>query len=1484
MADQTLQAILDRGSEAPPPTPAPVGNPDLQEMLNRGREAPPPTPAPVDDQTLQGILDRGRATPPSSPQEESFRRQFNLPPPDGLQVAPTPTDGVTSSAPTSGQLETGAPTPVGGEAQSRYMGHQLTKPNAPLVVQELWNPIARAATRTARFFGEKVPGELGINVGEERPDAREFSQDPAQTTVTTSNIVPGINEVINSNVNAVARGVLEGTAATIEGLSIIAEHYRRNAVAAFGPDPFVAPKDPDRRALQRWGKEMRKLAVKQFKGDPRRQEAFVTKLFTGVGQLLPFMLPTGAVGVIGKAAGMTRAAIKTATLTSLVTSGVASNAGAAYDLASRFTDDETERLTFAMILGAVGASEAAPIHRLFGRLGKQKGTVLMQALLEARDEAVQEALIQVPAEIITRNVRGLGPSVGRLEALKQMGEAGVLATILGGGLGAGGAMVVKGLKFQVSTQEFQALRDALEQIQENARAQVGAQRGATQEQNPNEGVFDAPTVTAMPHPNKGVGPELEAEMNAQAEAAGVEFVGVDDLGVYYRHSEIGIFAADDITAAGMQAGLERARAEQAATPSVTVETGPVGPIPVPQGTPVPQEAITRPVEVPDFETQAEVDAWVDENAGNPEARAAAVAKLEKLQAFADDGGGRASKLQEVIQKMDDLNPVQDDPILEASQQQAESNDADPETTTQNEQTADPLFGEETPVTNPVLARAVEIDRAEAKLKEMSRAELKSEAKKKGVSAKGNNRNLRERLARNIHGDRERARQFLRSMQEQTGIPSELMDELSQVDPQTYEQTKTSELYEQIRAWLDESPINATLARQYAFSDVNPSAMKGVVFGALIDRHQADLDFVSEREVIEEYDEQLRESGRFLQTARTVVAGQSGESFMRGVKSSLAAHNVELTDEQLVAIRQAYVASRGIIDEDVRLESVGEVVEQLAMLVPTTISDWVGAYRYTNMLSNPQAHERNLWGNFFQAFVARPATLVGNLEVAEAIRYEVTAMRAVGQAISAARASWRSGKVNERFFETSQQWRDQFEQERMRQGADGNLIYRRLLDIGRALEAQDVFFATMIKAGEERRLVANGVSVEKATKQAAEFAEEMLFRQPLGKQMSDKNKALAVRALDGAGKFMQDLRKVPLIGPVASWFFPFIRTPINIGKKMVEYSPLGYVTQKGGKLSKEDIGRANVGSMVVFIGATLAAMGRTTTRAPRDEESRKQWYAAGMRPWSIIIGNKVVPMLYFGPFAAALAIPAAVRDVIMDDPTSVNAKEVEQLAKISQQLTQFYTSQTPLKSAGTFLDIANGRTDFTTQSALAFTGGQAVYLSGFMRWANGLMIDPVYRRGGDFLESLQKDLPLASLWTKPHLTPEGTPARRDPLSMLLPYAIGTVEHRHLFVQQQRAGLLKEKDKINREIDHQVRLIAKDEHGVSELRKWMTLHSGGFTGIDEGDLIRRMHDQLKQRGLDWQGRPKGESIELGREHNIVPPGSGLETSDITPPVTL
>ena len=175
----------------------------------------------------------------------------------------------------------------------------------------------------------------------------------------------------------------------------------------------------------------------------------------------------------------------------------------------------------------------------------------------------------------------------------------------------------------------------------------------------------------------------------------------------------------------------------------------------------------------------------------------------------------------------------------------------------------------------------------------------------------------------------------------------------------------------------------------------------------------------------------------------------------------------------------------------------------------------------------------------------------------------------------------------------------------------------------------------------------------------------------------------------------------------------------------------------------------------------------------------------MRPWSIIIGNKVVPMLYFGPFAAALAIPAAVRDVIMDDPTSVNAKEVEQLAKISQQLTQFYTSQTPLKSAGTFLDIANGRTDFTTQSALAFTGGQAVYLSGFMRWANGLMIDPVYRRGGDFLESLQKDLPLASLWTKPHLTPEGTPARRDPLSMLLPYAIGTVEHRHLFVQQQRA---------------------------------------------------------------------------------------------------
>jgi len=280
--------------------------------------------------------------------------------------------------------------------------------------------------------------------------------------------------------------------------------------------------------------------------------------------------------------------------------------------------------------------------------------------------------------------------------------------------------------------------------------------------------------------------------------------------------------------------------------------------------------------------------------------------------------------------------------------------------------------------------------------------------------------------------------------------------------------------------------------------------------------------------------------------------------------------------------------------------------------------------------------------------------------------------------------------------------------------------------------------------------------------------------------------------------------------------------------------------------------------VTMAGFGLAAAGRTTGRSPRDPEERRLWYKSGHRPWSVLIGGHWVPMWYLGPFAGALAIPAAMRDAWEDQPEVATGSYTRRILSAFGALANFYTSQTPLASVSLALDVFQGRMDRSVESSAAFSVGQFIPASGLQRWCNQMWFDPVYRRKGDFSEALMSDYPYFSKRARPYLDPLGDPAQREPLEVkvgdldisipepLQPYTVGHTEEYWERRWKNRNALLKRRHRDNREVDRLVRNAVRGEIPHREPLEWVQVCGAGRT--ERSRLRQRVRRKFREYGIE------------------------------------
>lgn len=429
--------------------------------------------------------------------------------------------------------------------------------------------------------------------------------------------------------------------------------------------------------------------------------------------------------------------------------------------------------------------------------------------------------------------------------------------------------------------------------------------------------------------------------------------------------------------------------------------------------------------------------------------------------------------------------------------------------------------------------------------------------------------------------------------------------------------------------------------------------------------------------------------------------------------------------------------------DAKNEATRKVFDYIGKKLPWGVSDVIDEMRYNNMLSNPLTHLRNAINNLQQTFITRPATLLAEGKPKEAIKYEIGALSSLPDALDNFLKTFKEGA---KFGKLDTEGLSQLEKFKPKRLGAWNIP-------STALEAADRFFSTLIKGGE----MARGISKEEAERSA----EYYLFRSGL----NEKKQGFLLNKIDDITRAAYQLRKVGL-----GWFIPFIRTPMNVAKQWIEYSPAGFATMIGAENKKEQFAKALLGSIITVIGAKLALEGRTTWSAPTDPTQKKLFYDSGRKPYSIKIGNKWVPMQYLGVYSWAVGIPAAIKEYTENSRTALTDDQITKLTKILGSIAGFWSNQTFVSGLGSFVELAKGNTDYTLSKNLAFTASQLKPFNGLLRYIS-TVIDPIFRKPETFGQQMVSDIPFLTKTLPAYTNTLGEPSQRNLSNYIAPYAIG-----------------------------------------------------------------------------------------------------------------
>lgn len=419
---------------------------------------------------------------------------------------------------------------------------------------------------------------------------------------------------------------------------------------------------------------------------------------------------------------------------------------------------------------------------------------------------------------------------------------------------------------------------------------------------------------------------------------------------------------------------------------------------------------------------------------------------------------------------------------------------------------------------------------------------------------------------------------------------------------------------------------------------------------------------------------------------------------RGEKSF---QNVEITPEMVQNILEAYDAN-GTYDQNDLNARVEQFKQDIADQMKSTVGEKIDSWRYLAMLGNPKTHIRNMVSNI---------AMTGTIKVKNAMARTLESILPVQNRTK----TWKKASNDIREFSKQtandmkgiitgeNKYNEKSAIESKKQIFKNKALEKLSTLNGNALEGEDWFFSKRaFQSTLQEYLTANGMNtyediennpelVEKAKLYAVEQAEIATFRQysqlaATINQIERKNKGakLAVQAL-----------------------MPFKKTPINVAKAGINYSPVGLIKNisydlyqlKQGNIEAsqfiDKLSQGLTGTSLTLLGYALAKSGILTGSGDDDKEAKYD-SQLGKQNYSLNIGGNSYSISWLSPVAMPLLVgsnayekleegegwnPDVVADTLAEtlDPLS----EMSFVSSLTDVLTSYNTgSAQMIKDIGT----------------------------------------------------------------------------------------------------------------------------------------------------------------------------------------------------------
>lgn len=454
-------------------------------------------------------------------------------------------------------------------------------------------------------------------------------------------------------------------------------------------------------------------------------------------------------------------------------------------------------------------------------------------------------------------------------------------------------------------------------------------------------------------------------------------------------------------------------------------------------------------------------------------------------------------------------------------------------------------------------------------------------------------------------------------------------------------------------------------------------------------------------------------------------------------------------------------------ENVDFNNGKQAADFYRTFIKPTKSEFNDLLRYNSMLSSPNTHINNAFSNVLNTAIVAPIekTVTGTLDFLGSLK---TGKRNAfaGEGAAYAKGYWSNVRnaadnfINHINDKTLSQNLDMGNMPLTKSTSRLRKYENVLRTPTKLLEGVDQFFTTLTKGGEEAALnyrQSKGVDVSNIAGKAEESAAYRLFRSELQRE----GQGTLLNAVDEVTGKVQALRssKNPVVSNIAKFTLPFVRTPMNMLKQGIEYSPAGLLTLKGAGNKTEQLSKALIGTSAAVSTYLLASSGRTTWAEPTDQTKKNAFRSAGMQPYSVKIGDSWVS---FAKLPPAMSFPMALTAALHD--AQANARlddtQLDNILSAVAKWGNFFADQSYLKNIGDMLAATKGDVEGVARFVSNYPM-QEIPFRGLLSWA-ARITDP-YQRKVDTDQSQLKQLIQQAAMNIPTLS-QTVPARVDKFGM------------------------------------------------------------------------------------------------------------------------